>query len=78
MMKFFLLIIIMDLDMSMRHTIMEVPACPTHESIAEDFNAQQKSGEILSWSGMCMPLELKFELEKEKEKKEIKKEEINA
>ena len=51
---------------------------PTHESIAKDFNAQQKSGEILSWSGMCMPLEFKFELEEEKEKKEIKKEEINA
>jgi hypothetical protein len=78
MIKFFLLIIIMDLDMSMRHTIMEVPACPTHKSIAKDFNAQQKSGEILSWSGMCMPLEFKFELEEEKEKKEIKKEEINA
>ena len=76
MMKFFLLIIIMDLDMSMRHTLMEVPACPTHESIAEDFNAQQKAGEILSWSGICMPLEFKFELEEEK--KEIKKEEINA
>ena len=47
------------------------------EVIAKDFNAQQKSGEILSWSGMCMPLEFKFELEEEKEK-EIKKEEINA
>jgi hypothetical protein len=75
MIKFFLLIIIMDLDMSMRHTMMELPACPSHEAIAEDFNAQQKAGEILSWSGMCMPLEFQFELEEEKE---IKKEEINA
>ena len=76
MIKFFLLIIIMDLDMSMRHTMMELPACPSHEAIAEDFNAQQKAGEILSWSGVCMPLEFKLELEEEK--KEIKKEEINA
>ena len=64
--------------MSMRHTMIELPACPSHEAIAEDFNAQQKAGEILSWSGMCMPLEFKFEVPEKEKEKEIKKEEINA
>tara|TARA_R100000458_G_C8192479_1_gene185753 strand:- start:110 stop:337 length:228 start_codon:yes stop_codon:yes gene_type:complete len=73
--KLFLLIIIMDLNMSMRHTIMEVPACPSKEEISKDFDAQQESGEILSWSGMCIPLEFNFEAP---EKKEIKKEELDA
>ena len=62
--------------MSMRHTIMEVPACPSKEELSKDFNAQQKAGEILSWSGMCMPLEFKFKPEEKKE--EIEKEEVNA
>jgi hypothetical protein len=65
MIKFFLLVIIMDLDMSMRHTLIEVPACPAKEVIAKDFNEQQKAGEILSWSGMCVPLEFKPEVPEE-------------
>lgn len=72
MIKFFLLVLIMDLDTSMRHTLIEVPACPSQEAIAEDFNKQQKAGEILSWSGMCFPLEFGINVPKDKIEEPVK------
>ena len=58
--RLFLLIILWEPDDTMTQSIYEVPICPEHGMLAEQFRPRQESGQIKSWGAYCLPAKFEF------------------
>lgn len=58
--RLFLMIITWEPDDTVSQRMIEVPMCPSWQSISEEFDPKRKSGEIKSWTAFCLPAKFEF------------------